>query len=63
MQVTNQPTVGAGTLQRLTAPNASGSALVFKKTIVHLDLFLDSNPVREDGPAPRLDFRRQRTLN
>jgi hypothetical protein len=61
-QVTNQPTVGAGTLQRLSAPSASGSALVFKKTIIHLDLFPDSSPDRGDGPAPRLDVRRQRTL-
>jgi hypothetical protein len=62
-QVSNRPTVGAGTLQRLTAPNASGSALVFKKSVIHLDLFPDGNPVREDVPAPRLDVRRQRTLN
>ena len=61
-QVTSQPTVGAGTLQRLSAPNASGSALVFKKTLVHLDLFPETNSDRGDGPAPRLDVRRQRTL-
>ncbi len=62
-QVTNQPTVGAGTLQRLSAMNASGSALVFKNAVVHLDLFPGSNSEIDDGPAPRLDFRRQRTLN
>jgi hypothetical protein len=62
-QVSKQPTVGAGTLQRLSAPNASGSALVFKKTIIHLDLFPDASPDRGDGPAPRLDVRRQRTLH
>jgi hypothetical protein len=61
-QVQNQPTVGAGTLQRLSAVNASGSALVFRKAVVHLDLFPDSNPDREDGSVPRLDVRRQRTL-
>ncbi len=61
-QVTNQPTVGAGTLQRLSAANASGSALTFRNAVVHLDLFPGSNPDPEDGSAPRLDVRRQRTL-
>jgi hypothetical protein len=61
--VSDQPTVGAGRLQRLTAANASGSALVFRSTVVHLDLFPDSNPETRDGSAPRLDFRRQRTLH
>ncbi len=62
-EVTAQPTAGAGTLQRLSAPSASGSALVFKKAVVHLDLFPDANPETDDAPAPRLDLRRQRTLN
>ena len=62
-RVTSQPTVGAGTLQRLSAANASGSALVFRKAVVHLDLFPDSNSETDGGSVPRLDFRRQRTLN
>jgi len=36
---------------------------VFKKAIVHIDLFPDANLETDDGPVPRLDFRRQRTLN
>jgi hypothetical protein len=59
----SQQTVGAGSLQRLDAPNGSGSALVFRSAVVHLDLFPDSNPDCGDGPVPRLDFRRQRTLH
>jgi hypothetical protein len=62
-EVTDQPTVGAGRLQHLTAANASGSALVFRSSVVHLDLFPDSNPETRDGSAPRLDFRRQRALD
>jgi hypothetical protein len=61
-QVTSRPTIGAGTLQRLTASNVSGSALVFKKTLVHLDLFPGSSLETDDGSTPRLDLRRQRTL-
>ncbi len=61
--VTDQPTVGAGRLQRLAAANASGSALVFRTAVVHLDLFPGSRTETDDGgPAPRLDVRRQRTL-
>jgi hypothetical protein len=62
-EVTDQPTVGAGRLQRLSARNASGSALVFKKAVVHLDLFPGVNCETDDGSVPRLDFRRQRTLH
>ncbi len=62
-RVTSQPTVGAGKLQRLSAANASGSALVFRKAVVHLDLFPGSNSETDNGDVPRLDFRRQRTLN
>jgi hypothetical protein len=62
-EVADQPTVGAGRLQRLAAANASGSALLFRSSVVHLDLFPDSNPETRDGSAPRLDFRRQRTLH
>jgi len=62
-KATSQPTVGAGRLQRLAAPNASGSALVFRSAVVHLDLFPDSGPDCGDGSVPRLDVRRQRTLN
>jgi len=61
-QVTSQPTVGAGTLQRLAATNASGSALVHRNSVVHLDLFPGSSLETDDGSTPRLDFRRQRTL-
>ena len=60
--VADQPTVGAGRLQRLSADDASGSALVFRNAVVHLDLFPGSNLETRDGPAPRLDIRRQRTL-
>jgi hypothetical protein len=59
--VADQPTVGAGRLQRLSAGNASGSALVFKNVVVHLDLFPGPSFETDDGPAPRLDFRRQRS--
>jgi hypothetical protein len=61
-QVSSRPTVGAGTLQRLAAGNSSGSVLVFKKTVVHLDLFPGSSLETDDGSTPRLDIRRQRTL-
>jgi len=61
--VTDQPTVGAGKLQRLRADNASGSSLVFRNAVVHLDLFPDSGCEFDDGFAPRLDVRRQRTLH
>ncbi len=62
-QVADQPTVGAGRLQRLLAGNALGSALVFKNAVVHLDLFPGSNFDSGDGPSPRLDFRRQQALH
>jgi len=62
-EVTDQPTVGAGRLQRLAAAGASGSALVFRSSVVHLDLFPDSNPETRDGSVPRLDFRRQRSID
>jgi hypothetical protein len=61
--VTDQPTVGAGRLQRLSARNSSGSALVFRSSVVHLDLFPGAGCGTDDGPVPRLDFRRQRTLH
>ena len=60
--VSDQPTVGAGRLQRLAAANASGSALVFRSAVVHLDLFPGPSLEVDDGPAPRLDVRRQRTI-
>jgi hypothetical protein len=62
-EVTDQPTVGAGRLQRLAAANASGSALVFRSSVIHLDLFPGPSFEVDDGTAPRLDFRRQRTLH
>jgi hypothetical protein len=62
-EVTDQPTVGAGRLQRLSAGNASGSALVFRGSLVHLDLFPGSSFATGDGPAPRLDIRRHRALH
>jgi len=62
-RVTDQPTVGVGRLQRLEAGNASGSALVFKNAVLHLDLFPRSRFEADDGPAPRLDLRRRRTLH
>ena len=61
--VTDQPTVGAGRLQRLSARNSSGSALVFRSSVVHLDLFPGAGSETDDGSVPRLDFRRQRTLH
>jgi hypothetical protein len=60
--VSYQTTVGAGRLQHLAAANASGSALTFRSSVVHLDLFPSSDPEIRDGSAPRLDFRRQRSL-
>ncbi|MBM3331515.1 hypothetical protein FJY68_06640 [candidate division WOR-3 bacterium] len=61
--VTDQPSVGAGRLQRLSALNGSGSALVFRSSVVHLDLFPGGNCEIDDGSVPPLDFRRQRTLH
>jgi hypothetical protein len=58
-ELSNRPTIGAGTLQRIDALNATGSALVFGKQVVHLDLFPGSAPQPEDGPTPQLQFRRQ----
>jgi len=58
----NAPTVGAGQLLRVSTPGASGSALVFKGTVVHLDLFPDGGYWQTDDSgegAPRLDIRRQ----
>jgi hypothetical protein len=61
--VADQPSVGAGRLQRLSARNASGSALVFRSSVVHLDLFPGTGYETDNGSVPRLDFRRQRTLH
>jgi hypothetical protein len=61
-EVYDQPTVGAGRLQRLSAANAAGAALVFRSSVVHLDLFPGSGIETDNGSTPRLDFRRQRTL-
>jgi hypothetical protein len=61
-EVVAQPTVGAGSLCRLSARNASGSALVFGREIVHLDLFPNGGGMLDDpGNTPRLEFRRQKS--
>lgn len=59
---TERSSVGAGSLWRLSGAGCSGSALVFRSGIVHLDLFPDGRfPTDrgEEGDAPRLDIRRQ----
>ena len=52
-------TPGAGRVYRVTTPDASGSALVYDRQVVHLDLFPDSPKLDRDGPTPSLEFRRQ----
>ena len=54
--------LSVGSLWRLSGAGCSGSALVFRSGIVHLDLFPDgrfSTDRGEEGDAPRLDIRRQ----
>ena len=51
-----QPTVGGGQLMRIEGEEATGSALVSGKEVIHLDLF----PSDEGESSPlRLDIRRQ----
>jgi ARG and Rhodanese-Phosphatase-superfamily-associated Protein domain len=58
----NQTTPGAGRLVRINSDRGSGSALLFRNDVVHLDLFPESiiDFEHDDGPAPRLDIRRER---
>ena len=58
----NQATPGAGKLVRIKTNISSGSALLFRGDVVHLDLFPESiiDFEHDDGPAPRLDIRRER---
>lgn len=61
-KATTEPSIGAGQLLRVTTPGASGSALVFRNSVVHLDLFPDGEYWQiedSDDLAPRLDIRRQ----
>jgi len=54
-------TVGAGQLYHLSSPNASGSALLFRAGLVHLDLFPEPEWYRgtgDENDVPRLDIRR-----
>lgn len=59
---TNQVTPGAGRLVRINTDRGSGSALLFRGDVVHLDLFpaMTTDLEYDDGPAPRLDIRRER---
>jgi hypothetical protein len=58
-----QPSVGAGTLYRISGAGASGSALEHQKKVVHMDLFPGgSGELPEDGTTPQLQFRRDRSL-
>jgi hypothetical protein len=60
-RLTFRSSVGAGAVYRVTAPNASGSALKLGTAVVHVDLFPIGSPEsREEGAAPRLDVRRER---
>ncbi|MEO0077789.1 MAG: DUF6569 family protein [candidate division WOR-3 bacterium] len=61
-KTTTEPSVGAGQLLRVNTPGASGSALVFRSAVVHLDLFPDGGFWQIDDTddfTPRLDIRRQ----
>lgn len=63
-RVTDEPTVGPGTLHRTRASRATGSALTFGRGVVHLDLFPGDTRSQfddESGPAPRFQIRRART--
>jgi hypothetical protein len=57
--------VGSGVLLSLSAARASGSALRYNREVVHIDLFPGSPEHESDGQdqgnAPRLDVRRQRS--
>lgn len=59
---TNLATPGAGKLVRMNTNISSGSALLFRSDVVHLDLFPESiiDFEHDDEPAPRLDIRRER---
>jgi len=59
---TNLTTPGAGKLVRINTHVSSGSALLFRGDVVHLDLFPESitDFEHDDGPTPRLDIRRER---
>ena len=54
--IVQQPTVGGGQLMRIEGDEATGSALVSGKEVIHLDLF----PADESESTPmRLDIRRE----
>jgi hypothetical protein len=54
--IVQQPTVGGGQLTRIEGDEATGSALVSGKEVIHLDLF----PADESESTPmRLDIRRE----
>jgi len=59
----SRETPGAGGLYRFNTGRATGSALVFHRRVVHLDLFPGATPTYKDddqefGPTPNLDLRR-----
>jgi hypothetical protein len=59
-----RPTAGAGTSFRIHGARVSGSALVHGPRVVHLDLFSTSaDGLPDDRPVPRLQFRRERSLD
>jgi hypothetical protein len=55
-----RPTAGAGRLYRMSTTRGAGSALLFRREPVHLDLFPDTGFERgePDEWTPRLDIRR-----
>jgi hypothetical protein len=63
-EVSDEPTVGSGTLHRLQTSRVTGSSLTFGREVVHLDLFPGEAGTRYDdgsAPAPQLQIRRSRT--
>lgn len=62
-QRTPAQTPGAGRLLRLHGAGVNGSALIYQRSVVHLEVFpgLEILPLPEPAQAPmNLDFRRQR---
>jgi hypothetical protein len=54
-------TDGAGSAWSISGQELTGSALVHRSSVVHCDLFPSRPVVPDDGEAPKLDYRRQRT--
>lgn len=54
-------TDGAGSAWSISGQGLTGSALVHRSSVVHCDLFPSRTVAPDDGEAPKLDYRRQRT--